>query len=330
MAAKDLLAREAATAFLADSAKPCSALERRGIWRHQRKDRTLVDVETLAVDIRFGGCPARLMMTEDIAPRLSREAELSELQRMRILHRIAEGVAHHFGQILTVVEGEASLLRDGCKDSGEAEHLGQVLAETRRGSALIRQLLAVGACESIQPEPMDLNEFLRGQQSVLRRLVGDRINLICELTASLPPVLADARALGHILVNLVLNARDALPECGEIEIHTQPAWLDPRENRGQLNSKICPGHFVLLTIRDNGCGMTPEVQERLFEPFFTTREGTRVMGLGLATTYGAVKQLGGRIQCESEPQCGTLFSVFLPVANITNPSKTSPDKSTLQ
>ena len=316
LTAKDLMSREAAKAFVVDFAKPCSTLEGRGIWRHRRKDRTPIDVEIIAVDLRFGDCPARLMMAEDIAPRVRRETELCELQRMRILRRVAEGVAHHFGQILTVVEGQAGVLRAGREGTAEADHLQQVLSEARRGSALIRQLLAVGACEGIQPEPIDLNSLIQKHEGLMRRLIGERIALEFHLGEALAPVLADARVLEHILVNLFLNAREALPQGGTIAIHTEAAWLDPHQKQHQTNANIKPGHFVHLTVRDNGSGMTAEVQERLFEPFFTTREDEKAMGLGLATVYGAVKQHGGWIEFESEPQRGTEFSVFLPVAQL--------------
>ncbi|HEV8492270.1 MAG TPA: PAS domain S-box protein, partial [Candidatus Angelobacter sp.] len=169
LVARDLLAREATEAFMADAAKPCSSLEARGIWRHRRKDRSVVDVEVMAMDLRFGDCPARLVFAEDIGPRLRREADLCEEQRMRILRRVAEGVAHHFGQILSVVEGQAGLVAGESGMTGASEPMQQVLAETRRGTALIRQLLAIGACEAIQPETVDLNAFIHGRESLLRR-----------------------------------------------------------------------------------------------------------------------------------------------------------------
>jgi two-component system cell cycle sensor histidine kinase/response regulator CckA len=327
LAAKDLLCREAAKAFLADSAKPCSMLEARGIWQHRRKDRTPIEVEVMAFDLRFGDCPARLIMAEDVAPRVSRDFELSEIQRMRVLRRVAEGVAHHFGHILTVVEGQAGVLRDGREGSAEADHLHQVLSETRRGSALIRQLLAAGACEGIQPEPVDLNGFIQKQEALLRRLVGERISLEFHLGEALAPVQVDVRALDLILVNLVLNAREALPQGGSIDIHTESAWVDSHQKTRQPNANVKPAHFVHLTVQDNGCGMTAEVQERLFEPFFTTRENDNAMGLGLATVYGAVKQHGGWVEFDSELQRGTEFSVFLPAAAVVTQSKAAQESA---
>ena len=314
LTAKDLVAREANSAFLADAAKPCSGLECRGIWRHRKKDRSSVDVEVLSIDLRFGDCPARLMFTEDVSPRVLRETELCESQRNRILRCVAQGVAHHFGQILSIVEGQAGLLRDAHPDATQADHLEQVLAETRRGSALIRQLLAVGACEAIQPEAIDLNHFLQTQLNLLRRLVGERITIEFQLAEGLPPVLADSRALESIVYNLLLNARDALPHGGNIGIQTDAVWLDPRQTQRLANSS--PGHFIHLTIRDNGCGMSSEVQEHVFEPFFTTRNNAKAMGLGLPSVYGAAKQHGGWIEFVSEAQRGTEFHVYLPAAQL--------------
>jgi two-component system, cell cycle sensor histidine kinase and response regulator CckA len=307
LVARDLLSREAHEGFMADAAKPCTAVEARGIWRHRKKDRTPIDVSLMAVDLRFGDCPARLLLAEDLTPRFSRELELRESERIRTLRSVAEGVAHHFGQILAVTEEQARRVADKREAPGDQEALGQMLEQTRRGAVLMRQLLAAGSCEILQPEPVCVNSFVRDREHLLRRLVGERITLGFHFGEALSPALVDVRALEQILVNLVLNARDALPHGGSIEIHTEPAWAEPRAN-------VNPGHFVHLRVRDNGCGMTLEVQERLFQPFFTTREDGKAMGLGLATIYGAVRQHGGWVDFATEPGHGSEFSVYLPVA----------------
>jgi signal transduction histidine kinase/CheY-like chemotaxis protein len=334
LCAKDLIAREAAEAFMADTAKPCSGLEHRGIWRHRKKDRSFVDVDVMTIDMRFGDSPARLVFAEDVSPRVLRETELCEAQRTRILRRVAEGVAHHFGQILTVVEGQAGLLREGRQQPDEVEHFEQMLSETRRGGALVRQLLAVGGCETIRPEPLDLNQWLQGQRPVLVRLLGERISLQLHLTDGLAPVLADARVLEWIVFNLVLNAREALPHGGCIDLHTDLLWIDPRQK--QRPPGASPGHFIHLAVRDNGCGMPVEVQQHLFEPFFSTREDDKAMGLGLASVHGAAKQHGGWVEFSSEPQRGTEFGVYLPVASlaaqttgIQEPAMPAPSRGTV-
>jgi signal transduction histidine kinase len=263
----------------------------------------------MATDLRFGDCPARLIFAEDIGPRLLRESELCEGQRMRILRRVAEGVAHHFGQILSVVEGQTTLVCEGRENPSEKEHLQQILAETRRGSALIRQLLAVGACEGIQPEPLDLNEFIRAKEGLLSRLLGERISLELRLVEGLQPALVDSRTVEHVILNLVLNSRDAMPHGGTVCVQTEATWVDhPQPSQEQSEQNAKPGPYVRLTVRDNGCGMSAEVQERIFEPFFTTREDDRAMGLGLATLYGVIKQHGGWIEFMSHSQHGTEFS----------------------
>ena len=312
LTANDLVARNAAAAFVAEAAKPCSSVESRGIWRHRRKDRTQLDVELMAVDLRFGNCPARLIFAKDIAPRLRREEELCDLAKSRVLGRIAEGVAHHFSRILSVVEGQASLMVDSAQNAGGAEQLQQILAETRRGSALIRQLLAVGGRQGIQPEAADLNALVNAGETILRRLIGDRISLDLNFAPELPPVMADPRLVEHIIVNLVLNARAALPHGGSIEISTNLVWVENQPNQQQPTEK--PAHFLRLTVSDNGSGIAPEVQEHLFEPFITTREDENAMGLGLATVYGAVKQQGGWLEFTSQSGHGSEFSVFLPAA----------------
>jgi PAS domain S-box-containing protein len=319
LGARDLMAREAAEAFRADIAKPCCSLESRGIWRHRRKDRTPIDVEIMTVDLRFGDCPARLIFAEDIGPRVNHEIELGEQQRMRILRKVAEGVAHHFGQILNAVEGETELLSKATDERLEADHLSRIILATRRGSALIRQLLAVGACEGIQPEPIDLNAFILEKENLLRRLVGERIQLELNFGEGLTPILADLRVLDHILVNLLLNAREAMPHGGSLDICTEPAWVDPNYSPTQDRTNVTPGQFVRLRVRDNGCGMPAEVQDHIFQPFFTTRDDDKAMGLGLATIFGAVKQHGGWVEFSSHQGHGTEFSVFLPVSQaITN------------
>lgn len=315
LSAKELIAKEANAAFLAEAARPCSCPEPKGIWRHRRKDRTPVDVEVMAVDLRFADSPARLIFAEDVSPRVRRETELCEHERTRVLRRTAEGVAHHFGQILTSVEGQVGLLREGRQDTAEVEQLEQVLRETRRGSALVRQLLAVGGCETPQLQPLDLNRWLLGQQSIVRRMVGERVSVEFQLTEGLPPVLADTRSLELILYNLVLNAREALPQGGCIEIRSDTVWIDPRQV--QRLAHASPGHFIRFTVSDNGQGMPTEVQEHLFEPFFTTRENRKAMGLGLAGIYGAAKQMGGWVDFTSQPHRGTAFSVYVPVAQLT-------------
>ena len=312
LCAKDLMARETSQAFLAEAAKPCTCLESRGIWRHRKKDRSFIDVEMLTVDMRFGDNPARLVFAEDVGPRVRRETELCELQRARVLRAVAEGVAHHFGQILTVVEGQAGVLRDGLQDPTGIEHLEQVLGETRRGTALVRQLQAVGGCDAIQPEPVDLNRWLLGQQSLLRRLVGAPISLEYDLAEALAPALVDVRLLELMVFNLVLNARDALSQGGRIDIATGSVWIEPRHK--DRHPGATPGHYIRINVTDNGCGVPAEVQKRLFDPFFTTRDDGRAMGLGLACIYGAAKQHGGWVEFVSELQRGTEFSVYLPAA----------------
>jgi two-component system cell cycle sensor histidine kinase/response regulator CckA len=192
------------------------------------------------------------------------------------------------------------------------------LTETKRGSLLIRRLRAAGGCDDLQPGTINLNQFVREKEPLLRRLIGERIRLDLHLDDALAPVFADSRALEYVLVNLILNARDAVSNGGAINLRTQTVWIDPRNNARQSNPDGRPGHFVRLTVSDNGCGMSREVQEHLFEPFFTTRKDGKALGLGLATTHGAIKQHGGWIEWTTEPDRGTELSVFLPAARLAD------------
>jgi nitrogen-specific signal transduction histidine kinase/CheY-like chemotaxis protein len=273
------------------------------------------------------------MFVQDCGPRLRRESELCEAHKIRVLRQMAEGVAHHFGQILSTVETQVNLLSQSGNIAGNllAE---QVISETRRGGALVRQLLAVGSCQGIQLEASDINQLIHFSESILRRLISECIALDLQLADELPLVLADPKLLEHILFNLVLNARDAMPHGGTIEVMTQQLCIQNPPMTGQSNANSA--RFVRLTVRDNGYGITPEIQEHLFEPFFTTREDGKAMGLGLATVHGAVKQQGGWIEFATEPGRGSEFNVFLPVAPAVSrpeicqvPALAEPDRGTI-
>jgi two-component system, cell cycle sensor histidine kinase and response regulator CckA len=314
LAAKDLMTREASVAFLADSSKPCSSFEQRGVWRHRRKDRSPVDVEIMALDLRYGDCPARLILAQDVGPRLRNETEMCEAQRMRTLRQLTEGLAHHFGHILGVVEGQAALLQGGLENPLHAEHLKQVLVETKRGDKLIRTLRTAAGCDDFRPLSVDVNQFVREKEGLLRRLVGERIRVEFHPCESMALGFVDPRALEWILVNLVLNARDAIIESGSIGIHTEVVWVDARTSSRRSQPPEKPGHYVRMTVSDTGRGMSLEVQEQLFEPFFTTRSDGQALGLGLATILGAVKQHGGWLDWSTRQGQGTELRVFLPAA----------------
>jgi PAS domain S-box-containing protein len=332
--AKELLPAGSIAAFLQDVARPCFRPESRGVWQHCRKDLSPVDLELTAADFKFSGCPARLIVAQDVTQRRFHELDRLQEQRTKTIGSLAGGFAHHFNNILTVINGQANLLLRTTQDAKAAEQLGQISAAANRAATLTRQLVAAGGRQVLKPESLDLNAIIQNQGQTLSRLLGKRISLEQSLDSDLPPVLADRRAIEHILVHLVLNARDAIPSHGTVDIQTSSVQLDPAQARRHREAR--EGEFVRLAVRDNGVGMPPEVQARLFEPFFTTHDVGRGTGLGLPSVYGAVKQLSGWLEFTSEVGSGTEFFVFLPCATTapataaaTTASLKEPRKPTL-
>lgn len=312
MTAKDLLPENALPAFLQDVARPCIRAESRGVWQQCRKDLTTVAVEITALDLKFGGRPARLVLAQEMPPNPPQRSEQAREQNSDIIARVAGGFAHHFNNILTIIDGHTNLLLRSTQDAKASEQLSQIAAAATRAATLTRQLVAAGGRQLVRPEPVDLNGVIQTQTHMLQRLVGNRISLEIKLKADLPLVLAERRILEHMLVHLILNARNALEGDGLIQVQACSSRLD--EDQAKRHPEAKPGEFVKLTVRDNGCGMSPEVQARVFEPFFTTHDIGRGTGLGLASVYGEVKQLSGWIDFSSQVGVGTEFSVFLPCA----------------
>ncbi len=311
----DILPEEMAAAFLRDIARPFASPVSRGLWQHCRKDRTLIDVEITAIDLNHGNAPARLVIANNIGQRRRDEARERQIQKMEVIGQVAGGVANHFDDLLKTIEGRTSLLIQNEKAADCIEHLNDVSAAVGRATALTHQLLLASGRQSIALEPLELNGLIQSLSQMLRRLLGGQILLQNTYSAQMPLVLGNRQLLEHIIVNLVLNARDAMQLGGSLSLHTSAA----RFAAGQLSQHpdAKAGEFIRLTVRDTGCGMPPEVQARLFEPFFTTKEPGKGTGLGLASVYGAVKQQSGWIEFTSTVGSGTEFRIFLPCAPAT-------------
>ena len=327
LTAKDLMPAGAVPAFLQDVAKPCLRAETRGVWQLCKKDLSVREMEITALDMKFGGCPARLVLAQDITQSRHRECQQMREQHSQIIGRVAGGFAHHFNNILTIIEGHSSLLLRDCQDPKITEQLGQISTAADRAATLTKQLIAAGGRQLIRPEPVDLHDVIRAQTQLFKRLVGERIEIKSSLAPTLPLVLAERRLLEHMLVHLVLNARDALADGGVIEIQTSSLRLNEAQSKRHPDAKV--GEFVRINVKDNGCGMSPEVQAHLFEPFFTTHDIGRGTGLGLASIQGEVKQLSGWIEFSSEPGVGSEFCIFLPravkpAAEVVRPAAQAP------
>jgi PAS domain S-box-containing protein len=311
--AKDLIPANAVAAFVEDATKPCARGESRGVWPFCRKDLNVREMEITGLDLKFAGRPARLIMANEVTqtpPPQLRQSEGAHDPNSEIIARIAGGFAHHFNNILAIIDGHTSLLLRNTYDPQTTQQLSQIASAANRATTLTRQLLAAGGRQLVKPEPINLNELIQTRAQMLKRLVGERIEILTSLAPTQPFALAESRLLEHILVHLVLNSRDALAAGGTIEINTSSLQLNEAEAKRHPDAK--PGEFVRLEVRDNGCGMSPEVQAHVFEPFFTTHDIGKGTGLGLASVYGEVKQLSGWIECNSQLGVGTEFSIFLP------------------
>ncbi|NTW01196.1 MAG: PAS domain S-box protein, partial [Oscillochloris sp.] len=247
----------------------------------------------------------------DVTERKQLEAQLLQSQKMESIGQLAGGVAHDFNNLLTAISGytELALTRLSPEDSITSD-LNEVLKATDRASALTRQLLAFARRQPIDPATINLNTLVSELDKLLRRLISEAITLTIQITPDLHLVKADPGQIEQVLINLVVNARDAMPEGGSLMIETANVVLDPRYAYGHLD--IPAGSYVMLAVSDSGIGMPPEVQTHVFEPFFTTKEPGKGSGLGLSTCYGIIKQHGGTIWIYSEPGHGTAIKVYLP------------------
>ncbi len=321
---RNLFAPDTAAAFIEDATKPCAGVESRGLWQHQRRDGTLIDVEVTSLDLRYGNIPARLVLSRDISRRWQHELELRQAHKMEIIRQLSGGVAHHFNNILTVIDGHANLLLHKSQNAEILEPLQNISHASNRAAALTRQLMSVSGCTVIKPEALSLNVLVQKLTPTFRRLLNDGVSLQAQLGAGLPFMLADPRVVESVLLNLVLNARAAISGRGTITINTSGVRVDA--GYAERHPAARPGPFVRLSVRDTGSGMSPEVQAHLFEPFFTTHDVGGGTGLGLASAYGAVRQHSGWIEFSSEEGIGTEFTVYLPAAPASMaPTVVSPE-----
>jgi PAS domain S-box-containing protein len=241
------------------------------------------------------------------------EEQFLQAQKMEAVGRLAGGVAHDFNNVLTAILGYAEmLLEDLPQSSAAAEDAREIRAAAQRATALTRQLLAFSRKQILQTALVDLNQVVAGLEKMLRRLLGEDVELAVNLEAALPLVRVDPGQIEQVVLNLAVNARDAMPEGGLLAIATSAVTLSQADVARMPG--LSAGPHVRLSVTDTGCGMTDEVRSHVFEPFFTTKEKGRGTGLGLATVYGIVTQSGGHVDVWSQPAEGALFTVCLPVA----------------
>jgi len=251
-----------------------------------------------------------------------REEELLQARKLEAIGRLAGGVAHDFNNLLTIITGHSEMALCGLgPDDPLRGTIGEIVKASERAAALTRQLLAFGRRQVLQPVTLDLNALLADTQSMLRRLIREDVELRLRPGAGLWPIRADAGKLEQVMMNLILNARDAMPSGGQLTVETRNVELTPADAAG--HAEAAAGEFVLLAVTDTGHGMSAAVNARVFEPFFTTKEQGKGKGLGLATVYGIVKQSGGRIELHSTPGQGTTFKIYFPRDWGNSPAATS-------
>jgi PAS domain S-box-containing protein len=255
-----------------------------------------------------GGLVDRYVVTTDVTEQRRMEEHLRQVQKMEAMGRLAAGVAHDFNNYLTVIDSYTDLLRMDLKPDAPMQHeLAEISRAVERSKSLVRQLLAFSRQQMLHPQVLNVNEVIARAEDILRRLAGRGIDLVTEYDPTLGLVCADPGQIEQVLLNLVTNARDAIPDAGRITIHTANVESDDTDDKEGK-----PVHHVMIAVSDTGGGIDEDTQSHIFEPFFTTKENGAGTGLGLSTVYGIVRQSGGSIEVKSEPGQGTMFTIYLP------------------
>ncbi|HJT88982.1 MAG TPA: ATP-binding protein [Bryobacteraceae bacterium] len=281
------------------------------LWRHRTKDGHIIEVEAAVHEIEYGGRPAELVVLMDVTGRRQLEEQLRQAQKMEAVGMLAGGVAHDFNNLLTIITGYSQLILNNIGVNDANRHsVEQIMKAGERAAALTKQLLAFSRRQVLQPRVLDLNKLVTSLSTMLQRLIGEDIDLRLVLRPDLGRVNADPGQLEQVLMNLVVNARDAMPKGGTLTIETSNADLDESYVFKHLSAKSGP--HVALIVSDTGHGMDESTRARLFEPFFTTKGTGKGTGLGLSTVFGIVKQSGGSLEVYSEPDHGTSVKVYLP------------------
>ena len=269
--------------------------------------------QTIKIPLRMPGeeTPTLLGVATEITERKQLEEQLLQSQKMEAVGQLAGGVAHDFNNILTAIVGYTDLLAaEFTGDSRQLEDLEEIRKAARRATALTRQLLSFSRKQLLEPRIIDVNSIVTNLDKMLRSLISENIDLKTTLADDLDAARVDPNQLEQVIMNLAINARDAMPDGGTLTIETANAALD--SDYASRHVSVIPGDYVMLAVTDTGCGMSEEVKARIFEPFFTTKPAGRGTGLGLSTVYGIVKQSGGNIWLSSEPGKGTTFKIYLP------------------
>ncbi len=291
--------------------EPVSHYEAVGLTKTEKR----IDVGAWVTQIDYSGKRAFLAFVMDFTESKGLRSQLLQSQKMEAIGTLSGGIAHDFNNILTVVLGFSELLLAG-REEGSPDYadLQKVIQAAGKGADLIQRLLAFSRKAESNPRPINLNHQVEQIKDMLTRAIPKMTEIELILADSLSTTNADPTQIDQVLMNLAVNARDAMPDGGKLTIETKNVALDEEYCRGHVGAK--PGDYVLLSVSDTGCGMDEETLQRIFEPFFTTKTVGKGTGLGLAMVYGIVKQHGGYVTCDSEPGSGSTFKIYLPVVQI--------------
>jgi two-component system cell cycle sensor histidine kinase/response regulator CckA len=296
--------------------------------RIERRDGTIVPAEVTSSVVEIGGKPLVVGHLRDVSERNAMAEQFRVAQKMEAVGLLAGGVAHDFNNLLTAILGYSQLL--ATELAGNPEHFSaieEIRKAGERAAGLTGQLLAFSRKQILAPKVLDANEIVRQIREMLARLIGEDIRMVMNLDPALGMIRADAGQLEQVIMNLAVNARDAMPHGGRLTLETANVELD--ESDTHSHAPAMPGPYVMLVVTDTGMGMDGATRERIFEPFFTTKEKGHGTGLGLSTVYGIVKQSGGFISVETETGKGTAFRVYLPRVNVPADPALVPESATL-
>jgi PAS domain S-box-containing protein len=274
----------------------------------RRKDGSVFPIHLSVGEVRYRDTHLFTGFIRDLTQRDRLEQELRQAQKMEAIGQLTGGLAHDFNNLLTVISANLEMLEMRIQDPESRELIAEAEEATMLGARLANRLLAFGRRQALDPKPADPNAIILGLVDLLRRSLGGGVEVDLRLDPDTPNVLADTGQFENMLLNLAINARDAMPKGGHLIIETHAVTVT-RQN----NPHMAPGRYVALAVIDTGTGMSPEVRERAFEPFFTTKETGKGTGLGLSMVYGFVKQSGGHVAIESKPGHGTTIRILLPV-----------------
>lgn len=319
MGLKDLQVEEESRPLRPNAQEPGSAPV---ASKHRTKTGRIIEVETAVQPIQYRDRKAELAVILDLTSRRQLEEQLRQSQKMEAVGMLAGGVAHDFNNLLTIITGYSQLILNNLRGDDPNRHsVEQIMRAGERAGALTKQLLAFSRRQVLQPKVVDLNRLVSSLTAMLQRLIGEDVDLRLVLRPDIGRVHADPGQIEQVMMNLVVNARDAMPKGGILTVETENVELD--ESYASRHIEVRSGPYVMLAVSDNGAGMDEATRGRLFEPFFTTKGAGKGTGLGLSTVFGIVKQSGGSLQVYSEPGSGTSVKVFLP--RIEQPVSIDPE-----